>query len=289
MPPNARLQGIALLALSTLIFAFSNVLAKYLTADYPIGEALVIRSLIALILMAPFVRATPIIAALRAEPGLHALRMVLTAAEIYCFYYAVSLLQLADVTTFYLAGPLMLTATSAIVLHEQVSRARWLATVAGFVGVVVALRPSAGAVSLPALIALLGAAMYSVVLLATRSLRRTPNTVLVPLQLVSLLLAGAITLPFAWTTPTLTALGLMIVVGTIAIGGYVCVNRALALAPASVVAPFQYLSLVWAITGGYLAFQDIPDHATLAGAAIIVAAGLFTLLLERQDTKGTAP
>jgi drug/metabolite transporter (DMT)-like permease len=271
-----------MLALSTFVFGFSNVMAKYLTHSYPIGEALLIRSGVALLLLTPFMRPVDVVLALRSDPWAHLLRMIVTAAEINCFYWAVSVLQLADVTTFYLSTPIVLTAIAATVLREKVDPLRWVATCLGFVGVLIALRPSAGALAWPALVALAGSTLYSVFLALSRRLRRTPGKVMVFLQLASLAVAGGATVPFAWTTPSLDGLALMATVGLIGFLGYILVNRALQLAPASVVAPFQYLSIIWSIALGYLTFGDVPSATTLGGAALIIAAGAVILLLERR-------
>jgi drug/metabolite transporter (DMT)-like permease len=283
-PPDARarLAGIGLLAFSTFVFGFSNVLAKFLTHEYPIGEALLIRSAAGLLLILPFIRVGDIAAEARTALWLHLLRMALSAVEIVCFYWAVATLQLADVTAFYLSTPILLTAIAAIALGERVDGPRWLATLVGFVGVLVALRPSGEALSAHALAALLGSTLYAIFLTVTRRLRGTPNAMLVMLQLLALAICGAATTSFAWITPSPAGFGLMAGVGVIGIVGYLCVNRALQLAPASVVAPFQYLSIIWSVLLGYLAFGDIPEPATLAGAALIIAAGGFILFRERS-------
>ena len=282
---RARLLGIFLIALSTFVFGFSNVLAKWLTTAYPIGEALLVRSGFALLLLLPFIKMADLAALTRGNPWLHVLRVALSSIEIACFYIAVSHLQLADVSTFYLAAPILLTAISAMTLGEQVGPARWGATLLGFAGVLIALRPSSAAFSAPALIGLLGSLLYAIFLAVTRRLRGAPNLILVAMQLAGLMICGLVTLPFAWTTPSWSGLGLMMVVGAIGVIGYFCVNRALQLAPASVVAPFQYLSIIWSIALGYLAFGDIPGLATLAGAALIIAAGALILLLERREIR----
>ncbi len=285
---RSRLIGIGLMTLSTFIFGFSNVLAKHLTTQYPIGEALVIRSGFALLLLLPFVRSADLRAIARGSAGLHLVRMVLAGIEIACFYWAVARLQLADVSTFYLSAPVMLTAISALVLRETVGPARWAATLLGFAGVLVALRPTSGALSAPAMIGLLGSLLYAIFLAVTRRLRGTPGVAMVLLQLIALTTAGAVTVPFAWETPDVPGFALMAGVGVIGICGYFCVNRALQLAPASVIAPFQYLSIIWSVVLGYLAFGDIPGVETLAGAALIIAAGAFILYLERREQAAKA-
>jgi drug/metabolite transporter (DMT)-like permease len=278
---RSRLFGILLVSLSTLVFGLNNAIAKYLTQSYPNGEALLVRAGFALLLLLPFIRLRDLKAAARSSPRLHLARMLSSAIEIACFYWAVSLLQLAEVSTFYLAAPILVTAISALALSERVGSARWAATFLGFVGVLVALRPSGSALSWPALVALSGSFIYAVFLAITRRVREASSTVLVALQLMALTVAGALTVPLAWTPPSLYGFALMAAVGVIGIAGYFCVNGALRLAPASTVAPFQYLSIIWAILLGYLAFGDVPETPTLIGAALIIAAGAFILYRER--------
>lgn len=277
-----RLAGIALVLLSTFIFGFSNVLVKWSTSVYPVGEAIFIRSVTALALIAPFVRFRDLLTAARIDPKTHLLRMTLSATELACYYWAIGYLQLADVSAFYLSSPILLTVLSAAVLRETVDRARWLAIAVGFLGVLVALRPSEHAVSWPACIALCGSGMYAVILTATRRLRRTPNLVLVALQLVSITIAGAVTMPFGWVRPTWPALFVLAVIGIVSIVGSILLNRALQLAPASVIAPFQYAGIIWAILLGYTAFGDVPDLTLIAGALIIIGAGMFILWREHS-------
>jgi drug/metabolite transporter (DMT)-like permease len=279
---RSRLIGILLVSFSTLVFGLNNAIAKYLTHAYPNGEALAVRASFALLLLLPFVRLRDLKAAATTNPWLHLTRMLFSAVEIACFYWAVSLLQLAEVSTFYLATPILLTAISALALGERVGPWRWGATLIGFVGVLIALRPSGSALSWPALVALSGSLIYAIFLAITRRVREASSTVLVASQLVALSVAGTVTLPFAWTTPSLTGFALMAAVGAIGIIGYFCVNRGLQLAPASTVAPFHYLSIIWAVLLGYLAFGDIPETPTLIGAALIVAAGAFILYRERK-------
>ena len=278
---RSRLIGILLIAFSTLVFGINNVIAKYLTHSYPNGEALAIRAGFALVLLLPFIRLRDVKEAARTSPFLHIARVLCSAAEISCFYWAVTRLQLAEVSTFYLAAPIFVTAISAVALKEQVGPARWAATLLGFAGVLVALRPSGGALSAPALIALIGSFIYAFFLAITRRVRAASGTLLVASQLAALALTGAATLPFAFTPPTPSGFAMMAAVGIIGVIGYFCVNRGLQLAPASVVTPFQYLSIIWAITLGYLAFDDIPSAPTLFGAGLVVAAGGLILHLER--------
>jgi len=216
------------------------------------------------------------------RPWLQLLRVMLSTIEVAAFFLATVYLPLADVITYYLAGPIFVTALSAIVLREQVGWRRWSAVLIGFCGVLLALRPSSQTVSWPAIIALSGSLSFAVLMLITRSLRATPDIVLASSQFVGTFTLGALMSPFGWVTPTLGSLGLFAAAGIISVSALLCVNRLLKLAPASAVAPYQYSMIVWAVIFGYFVFGDAPQPATIFGAAIIVGAGLYIFLRERE-------
>jgi drug/metabolite transporter (DMT)-like permease len=197
------------------------------------------------------------------------------------FFWAVSYLPLADAVTFYLAGPIYVTALSVVLLGEKVGWRRWGAVMVGFVGVVLALRPSAASFTLPALIALGGSIFFAVVMVTTRMLRHTSDMVLISGQVSATLLFGTAFAPFGWVTPSLRDFLLLSLFGVVSIAALACVNRSLKLAPASVVVPYQYTMIVWAVALGYVVFGDVPDLFTLAGAVIIIAAGLYIFWREQ--------
>jgi drug/metabolite transporter (DMT)-like permease len=147
--------------------------------------------------------------------------------------------------------------------------------------VLIALRPSAATLTWPALIALTGSLMFSVYLITTRLLRGTHDVVMVSGTFGAMLIVSGAVAPFAWVAPTPRDFGLMMVLGVVAMTAFACMNRALKLAPASVVVPFQYTMIVWAVALGFLVFGDVPDAFTLSGAAIIVAAGLYIFWREQ--------
>ena len=278
---RAALAGIALMTGGIFLFAVNDALGKWLVATYSVGQVLLIRSLAAMALLAPFIwhDATSFAAAPRW--GLQALRAALATIEVACFYWAVAYLPLADVMTYYLAGPIFVTAIAGAVLREPVGWRRWAAVTAGFAGVIVCLRPGVTALSWPALIALTGSFTFSLSMIATRYLRGTGGTVLVTTQTVAALAFGMIVAPFGWATPSPGDLALLALLGMVAMVAHVCVNRSLVLAPASTVVPYQYTTIVWAVLFGYLVFGDVPDAWMLGGGAIIIGAGLFIVLREQ--------
>lgn len=278
---RAALAGILLMATGILLFAINDALGKWLVATYSVGQVLLIRSIAALALLVPFIWRDRASFAVAPRPGMQFVRAALATMEVAFFYWAVAYLPLADVMAYYLAGPIFVTAIAGAFLGEPVGWRRWSAVTVGFLGVVVCLRPGV-AITWPALIALAGSLTFSLSMISTRTLRGTGDTVLVTAQTVAALVFGAALAPSAWVTPSWDDAALLALLGMVAMVAHVCVNRSLKLAPASTVVPYQYTTIVWAVTFGYLVFGDVPDVWMMAGSAIIIGAGLFIFLRERR-------
>jgi len=288
-PRRAVLAGIGLMLLSVALFSLNDAVGKWLVAAYPVGEALLIRSLVALVLLAPFVwREGRAAFAAAPRPWLQVVRALISTTEVVCFFWSVGYLPLADVITFYLAAPIYVTALAPFVLGEHVGWRRWAAVLVGFGGVLLALDPSAAALTAPALVALAGSLLYAVLLILTRVLRNTANVVLVSSQVVTTAVFGLVMAPLGWVAPAPGDFALMVLFGALAMGGLACLNLSLKKAAASVVVPYQYTMIVWGVVLGLLVFGDRPRAHMLAGAAIIVAAGLFIFFRERR-TPGQEP
>jgi drug/metabolite transporter (DMT)-like permease len=280
---NATLAGIVMMLLGILLFSLNDVMGKWLVATYTVGQVLLLRSAAALLVIAPFVVKQGIRRTLRPErPGLQMLRVALGSCEVALFYWAVSYLPLADTMTLWLAAPVWAVVLAALLLGERVDAGRWLAVVAGFVGVAVALNPSGQSLSMPALIALVGSLSFAAMMITGRQLRGTPDVTLVAWQTLGALLMGVALLPFGWVTPSLADAALLALLGIVAMVAHLCVTRSLKLAEASVVVPYQYTLIVWALVFGWLVFGDWPTPAMLLGAALIIAAGMALLVLERR-------
>jgi drug/metabolite transporter (DMT)-like permease len=281
---SSTLSGIGLMLLGIFLFSVNDVLGKWLVATYAVGQVLLLRSVAALLVLSPMLwrqglpkRPT--------QPGLHVLRVTFSTLEVACFYWAVAYMPLADVMTYYLAGPIYVAVLAVFLLRETLDGKRIAAILLGFVGVLVALRPSAATLTLPALIALAGSVFFALLMITTRRLRETSDTTLVLGQILGALLFGLVAAPFAWVPPTPRDFALLSLLGVVAMVAHVCVNRSLKLAPASVVSPYQYTLLVWAVLFGYFVFGDVIHPATLMGAVIICGAGLALLLFERDAAR----
>jgi drug/metabolite transporter (DMT)-like permease len=274
--------GIGLMLLGVFLFAMNDVMGKWLVATYSVGQVLLLRSIAALAVLLPIMRRQGVPLAIPPRPGLHAIRIVLSTFEGASFYWAVTYLPLADVMTYYLAAPIYVAAFAIFLLGEKLDLPRILAIGVGFLGVLIALRPSPATLSFPALIALVGSMFYALTMITTRKLRDTPDAILVLGQIAGALVFGAIAAPFGWVHPSWIELAALFLLGIVSMAGHACVNRSLKLAPASIVAPYQYTLIIWAIVLGYLAFGDIVEFWTLMGAGVICVAGLILLFLERS-------
>lgn len=279
---SARLAGIALMVLSIFMFSFGDAMGKFLVGTYSVGQLLFLRACAALLLLSPLIWRQRHQFLQLERPRLQLFRVVLSTMEVAAFFLATVYLPLADVITYYLAGPIFVTAMSAIFLGERVGWRRWTAILIGFCGVLIALRPSAQTVSLPALIALGGSLSFATLMLITRSLRKTPDIVMASSQFIGTLSLGAVLSAFHWVPPTAGSLVFFALAGCISVTALFCVNRSLKLAPASVVVPYQYSMIVWAVIFGFAVFGDVPSMATIVGAVIIIGAGFYIYLRERD-------
>ena len=274
--------GVAFYLTGVFLFALNDAIGKWLVADYGVGQLMMLRAIGAGILLAPMAL-TLRPALLRVEnPPLQFLRVVCMAVDTFCFYWATRTMPLADVMTFYMAAPLLVTALSAPLLGETVERFRWIAVLIGFVGVVIALRPTPQMFSWGSPIALFGALMFALGQTFTRTLRRSHWLQLTIWQFAAGGLIGAATVPFAWTTPTAFDLGLMALVGLVSMFCFILITKALAITRAAVLAPLQYSAILWAALMGWLVWRDVPTLPIIVGNAVIIGGGLYLLWKSRE-------
>jgi len=267
--------GVGLYLLGVGLFAINDALGKWLVKDYGVGQLMMLRSIGAVIVLAPMILSLRVNVIEPRRAPLQALRILVAAIDTFSFYYATRFMPLADVMTFYMATPLIVTALSAPLLGEKVERFRWIAVLVGFIGVVIALRPSPQMFTWAAPLALFGAVMFALSQTITRELRGIHWAPLVLWQFVGGGLIGAATVPWAWTTPSLFDLGLMALVGAVSMLCFICIVQALAMARAAVLAPLQYSAILWAALMGWLVWRDTPTSPILIGNAVIIGSGLY--------------
>jgi len=283
---NRNLAGILLMSVAVLGFSLNDVLGKWLVATYAVAQVLVLRSIAALLILAPMIAREGAVPLLRPpRPRLQLVRIACGTLEVTAFYWAVSMMPLADTMAFWMATPIFVALGSALILRERLERKRFAAVLLGFVGVVVALGAGLDNGVLPTLVAIAGMLLYSGYLLATRELRGTSATVLATYQMGAALLLGLVLAPFGWVPVSWVDAGLLMLLGVVGVAAHLAVTRSLALAPAPVVVPWQYAMILWAILFGWLVFDEVPEPAMLAGVAIIIGAGFWLTRLELKAAR----
>lgn len=286
MTVSARLDnvplGILYMVLSTILFGAVNAIVKWEVAIYPVGEVAFFRAIFALIPVLLFVLPRRGFDVFRTDRFRdHFRRAASQLGSMTCIFFAFKLMPLAGATAISFSAPLLTTLLSILLLKEKVGIHRWSALVVGFAGVLLVTRPGAGEFQWGAVFALGNAILISTVAIAIRQMSLTElSDTLIVYQCLLLVPLTALLLPFGFTTPTALDFLLLTALGVINGIAQFCWTKALHLAPASAVTPFNYLSLIWAIIVGFLIWGDRPTSDLILGSAIVVGSGLYLLWRE---------
>ena len=272
-------QGIACILFAMFCMSIMDGIAKWLGQGYSAIQVAFFRGLFAMIPVLVIVWQNGGINALQTRhPWGHLFRAASTWLALVCFFAAIQTMPLADAVAIAFAAPLFVTALSVPFLGETVGPRRWMAVIVGFLGVLVMVRPGAGAFQPEALLVLLAALGYALAMLITRRLTRTEtNAAILFYSTTGATLANGLLLPFFWITPTTGDLGLFAGLGLIAGIGSFFMVLAYRHAPAAVVAPFDYTALLWATLIGWLVWRELPDTPVWIGAFVVVASGLYII------------
>lgn len=224
------------------------------------------------------------------DPFGHLWRGLVGVGGMACGFTALGLLPLPEVTAISYATPILIVILAAMFLGEEVRIFRLSAVFIGLAGVIVVLQPklSVGSLTtegeaLGAVVALMGAMLAALAQVFIRRLVRTETTPAIVFYFsLSASVIGLCTIPFGWVWPSPWIIAALVTAGILGGLGQIMLTSAYRGAPASVIAPFEYVSMLMAIGIGYSVFDEVPTMQTLVGAAIIMAAGLFIIWRERQ-------
>ena len=289
-------KGIVLKLISAVLFAVMSALIRYLGARYPIGEVVFFRSAFAIVpVVLVYAWRGELMAAVRTESPLgQASRGALSIVGMFCNFGALARLPLIEANAISFTSPLISVALAALVLKERVRIYRWSAVTIGFLGVLVVLAPHlsgdeltiamASATSVAGVIyAVAGSVTNAGTMIQTRHLTKseTTSSIVFYFSLICAL-AGLVTWPFGWITPTSHELVALMCIGFLGGTGHIFLTESYRYASASMVAPFDYTSMIWALVLGYAMFGEMPTVMIVVGSAIIAGAGLFVIWREHQ-------
>lgn len=288
--------GIVSLTSGLAFFAVQDAIVKTLVSDYSVLQILAMRSLTAVPLLIAILSLTRGMQGFRTRhPRLHLLRAVFVLFAFLCYYIAVSRLPLVDVVALFSAAPLFITALARLVLGEAVGPRRWAAVAVGFIGVLIMLRPGTDVFDPVAIFGLVAALSYSCSALIARHIGPGEPSAFMALVTTSSFLIvcglGVVIVslvqpafdPTSGIAPIVKPYAVaegrdliaMLLLGLVTLSGFMLVPRAYQIAPASVVTPFEYTYLLWALMIGIVFFDETPTTSTLAGAALVVASGIY--------------
>lgn len=302
-----QIRGMLSVAFGVSIFSLQDAIVKGLSGTYPVHQIVVLRSCVAL----PILVAVALVLDGRTlkihRLGLHLARGLALYLSYTSYYLALARLPIAESVALYFTGPFFVASLSLPMLGERVSARSWAAIIVGFCGVLIVARPSTALFDPAVLLPIASALAYAISAVLTRRLGTTESSgALAVSATVIYVVAGGATalglsgievagdahrslrfLLMAWSWPSVADAGLLATCGLIAAGGFFFLAQGYRLAEANRAAPFEYAALPWGILWGYLFFANLPDVATLAGAVVIIGAGLYTLQRQAEPITPT--
>lgn len=283
---DERRRGILLLLAATVFFSCSDATSKYVTRTLPVIEVAWVRyAVFVLVTLAVALRGGGVELLRTRRPVQQVLRGIAIIASALFFLIGLPLLPLADAAAINFISPLLITALAVPILGERVGLDRWVALLVGLGGAVLAAQPGSASFQPAAAFPALSALAWAFAMVLTRRFAATerPQTTLVWTACCGLAVLSLM-LPFVARWPTPLEFALCLQIGVLATAGQSLVVLAYRLGPASLLAPFSYLQLIWSTTLGYVVFGTRPATATVVGAMVIAGCGLYTIGRTRTRT-----
>jgi drug/metabolite transporter (DMT)-like permease len=276
-------RGILMAVLATISYAVVDTLSKYQAREYPVGMIVWARYAVPLVVLLLIFYPRRGRTMLRtAFPLIQLVRGVLLTAGTIFIVFAYRTMPIAEAQAISFIHPVLLTLLAVVFLGEKVSRLGWAAVLIGFAGVLIIVRPGGGLFTPAAFLPLGLALCFSAYQMFTRVIATKESSIN---SLFCVLLVGSVVmslaLPFVWIEPTAKGIFFFALIGITSGVGHFSTIKALEYAPASLLAPFAYVQLLWVTILGMLVFGDTPDAITVVGMAIVVAGGLLVATSRR--------
>jgi drug/metabolite transporter (DMT)-like permease len=283
----ANLRGALWMLMSAVIFVFADATIKYLARSLEPVEIVFFRNVFSLATLLPVaLRAGGLTAFHTNYPGLQFSRALLGGLAMICIFYSLQLLPLADATAIMFSRTLWMIPCAVLFLHEAVRWRRWTATVVGFIGVLLIVRPDGG-MGPGVIFALSNAVMAAAIFTIIKKLKSKGEsnlTILLWHASVTILITAVPTYLY-WQTPTLFEFGLLIGLGISLTLAHTCLIQALAVGEATAISPFEYSRVVFSTLIGVFFFAEIPTVWTIAGAALVILSGFYIARREARREK----
>ncbi|MBM3571362.1 MAG: DMT family transporter [Alphaproteobacteria bacterium] len=290
--PNTR--GALWMLIATCFYSASSIISKELGSRVDPLVISFFRSMFGLAVLLPFLTQHGISAFYTNRLHLHLLRGAVGVTSMMCSFYAIVHLPLAESTALDFTKPLFMIFLAVMFLNETVRWRRWTATLWGFTGVIIMVRPGLGAIDPAILVGLAGAALAACSTGIIKKLSETERQMTIMIYFGVLSTVGsfgpALT---AWRWPSLLDLMMLFVLGAVSTFGQFCAIRSYHAADATIVVPIDYIRLIFALIAGYVIFNELPDLWSLLGAALIIGATLYITVREsclgKQPVSGVPP
>ncbi len=265
--------------LAALMFASMGVTVRYASASLPSEVLVFLRNCFGLLFLLPWLYHRGITSLKTNHLSGHITRSVTGLAAMYCFFYAIAHLPLAEAVLLNFSSPIFTAIIALLWLGEEATRKLILAIIIGFFGICLILKPGIGILSAAALVGLISAIFAAMAMVSIRDLSKTePTRRIVFYFSVIATLISAIPMFWYWQTPDLKPLLAMIFAGLSATLGQLFLTYGYSLAPAARVSPYSYNTIIFAAIYGWIFWSETPDIFTLFGALLIICAGIITLL-----------
>ncbi|WP_191060762.1 DMT family transporter [Geminicoccus harenae] len=279
MSAPSTLSAILIALSSFFVFTLQDTVVKLLGSQWHVVQVAAFNAAGCLVVPVAWAAWSGGLRVLRpANPRLHLARAVLAPLACVLVFYAYSVMPLTDAYAIAFSQPLIITALSVPILGEKVGWRRWSAVVVGFIGVLIMLRPGSGLLGPAALCMLAASGLWGFIHAVVRLARDDHPATFAVWVCAGIFLGMLPVLPFVWTTPTLPQLAVSLLGGLLGGCGFTLMSLAYARAEAGVVAPFQYIQMLYAAVIGLVVFGDpLPDGWTWLGTAIVIASGIYII------------
>ena len=280
------LNGIGLMIIATILFSVMHASIKYMSSSLHPFEIAFFRNLFGLIVIAPWFIRYGLEPLKTKKIKLHMARSFFNVIAMLSFFYSLSIAPLADVASLAFTAPLFASILAVIFLKEIIGIKRIIAIILGFIGAIIVIDPVYSSINNGHILTLLSASVWSISLIIIKILGRTESSVTITSYMVIIMIPlSGIAAFFYWETPTINDLIFLLIIGVSGTAAQMLLAQALRQGDTSIIMPFDFLKLIWAVGIGYLFFFEVPSLNTWLGSIIIFLSTLYIAYREKVLSK----